>query len=173
MKVWFQLQQLHSARCQDEGFTLVEVLVSMIMTVTFVMVTMQVFLSAAFLRAKAAEFNDAYNWIQEDFEQVLTQAKSYEMNTLPFSTQCNAGTLASSFVSDSSVGLGGSIVTLGTKQFSGSSYQLIRTATNVGTLDPSRLVNVNYAVQSPTTSKVILDIDTKVLIYAAFNCPRP
>ncbi|NJN24317.1 MAG: prepilin-type cleavage/methylation domain-containing protein [Acaryochloridaceae cyanobacterium RL_2_7] len=141
------------------------------MTVTFVMVTMQIFLSAAFLRAKAAEFNDAYNWIQEDFEQVLTQAKSYEMGVAPFSGRCSTGTLASGFVNDAGAGLGGATVNLGTKDFGGGTYQLVRTATNVGTLDPTRLVNVNYLVRGANGGKVILNLDTKVLIYSAFNCP--
>ena len=64
MHQFLQLQQMVPEiqdQSQTQGFTLVEVMVSMIMTLTFVIVTMQLFVTAAFLRAKAVEFNDAYN----------------------------------------------------------------------------------------------------------------
>ena len=157
---------------QTEGFTLVEVMVSMIMTLTFVIVTMQLFVTAAFLRAKAAEFNDAYNWIQEDFEQALTQARTYEINAVPFSTRCETGTLASEFINDPLNGLGGANVTLGTREFGGQRYELVRSATHLGTLDSTQLVAMKYQVQTPVQARVILDIDTQVLIYAALKCPK-
>lgn len=155
----------------SKGFTLVEVMVSMIMTITFLMVTMQILLSAALLRAKATEYNDAYNWIQEDFEQVLTKAKAYEMQAFPYSAQCNGRTLAQDFIADSSQGLGGGTQSLGTRSFGGSTFNLTREASNQGTIDPSRLLNINYSIAHPN-GKVILELDTKVLIYADFNCPK-
>ena len=158
---------------EAKGFTLVEVLVSMIIAMAFLIVTMQIFVSAAYLRARANQFNDSYNWIQEDFEQVLTKAKSYEMQASPYSAQCNTGTLASGFIADANIGLDGANANLGTRQFGGKTFQLLRTASNIGTLDETRLVTVNYTLTDSVTGDTLLDIDTKVTIYAAFNCPTP
>lgn len=153
------------------GFTLVEIIVSMVLTLIFLSVTMQIFISAAYLRAKANEYSDAHNWIQEDFEQILTKAKRYEMQAIPYSSHCGAGTLASSFITDDTEGLGGQTTQLGARNLGGQTLRLTRKATNVGTLDESRLLTVNYKITRSGSGETVVDIDTKVTIYAAFNCP--
>ena len=155
---------------KTQGFTLVEVLVSMIITLTFLMVTLQIFMAAAYLRAKTVEYDTMYDWVQEDFEQILSKAKSYEREILPFSPRCHSNTLASSFITDRTNGLGGANSDLGSRVFHSQTYALQRTVTTSGT-DPSRLLNIHYDVTLADKNDTLLSIDTRVSIIAAFNCP--
>ncbi|MCM1983073.1 PilW family protein [Lyngbya confervoides] len=159
----------------NQGFSLVEVMVSMIITLSFLMITLQIFLSAAYLRARSTEYNETYNWIQEDFEQVLTKAKAYQVQVKPYSSQCGAANpdngLAAGFIADSADGLGGSSATLGTRTYGGKNLELRRTASYNDTLDPNRLIKLQYAIVPPGGSPPVLELETKVVIYAAFNCP--
>ena len=166
-------RHLSSPNGKSTGFTLVEVIVGMMITLIFLTVTMQIFVSAAYLRAKAREYDEIYNWVQEDFEQILTKAKTYEMQTIPHSSFCATGQLASSFISDAAQGLGGNTADLGERTFGTRTMQLSRTASHTGTLDPSRLLDVTYQITQVGTGESILEIETKVAIYAAFNCPSP
>lgn len=59
---------------QEQGFTLVEVLVAILITTLFVSVTMQGMVIAAIFKAKAQEHAETTTWIQEDLENVKYQA---------------------------------------------------------------------------------------------------
>lgn len=59
---------------QEQGFTLVEVLVAILMTTLFVGVAMQSMVIAAIFKARAQEYSEATTWIQEDLENVKYQA---------------------------------------------------------------------------------------------------
>ena len=159
----------------NHGFTLVEVMVSMIIVTTFLVVTMQIFLSAAVLRAKASEYNEAYNWIQEDYEKILTKAQTYEMHAQPYSTLCNPLNpdhgLAASFVGHQTQGLGGASVNLDPRAFGGQTFSLVRTADYARTVEPNRLIALTYELVNVSTNQTVLEMETKVMIYAAFNCP--
>ena len=163
------------AETSSRGFSLVEVLVSMMITTTFLMITLQLMLSAAVLRAKATEYNDAYNWIQEDFEQILTKAQSYEIQAQPFSTLCNptnaSNGLAANFVGDAEEGLGGASVNLGQRSFGGKTFSLRRIADYQNTLEPNRLISLKYVISNVDGNQTILELDTRVIVYSAFNCP--
>lgn len=59
---------------QNQGFTLVEVLVAILITTVFVAVAMQAIAIAAVFKARAKQYTEATNWIQEDLENVKSQA---------------------------------------------------------------------------------------------------
>lgn len=59
---------------KEQGFTLVEVLVAILIATIFVTVTMQMMVIATVFKAKAQENTEATNWIQEDLENVRYQA---------------------------------------------------------------------------------------------------
>lgn len=67
---------------QDQGFTLVEVLVAILITTVFVATAMQAVVIAAVFKARAKQFSEAANWIQEDLESVRQQAASLGSTTL-------------------------------------------------------------------------------------------
>lgn len=62
---------------QEEGFTLIEVLVAILITTLFIAVSMQAMVFAAIFKTRAQEFTQATTWIQEDLEDVKYQASQY------------------------------------------------------------------------------------------------
>lgn len=59
---------------QNQGFTLVEVLVAILIASLFVTVAMEAMVLAAVFKARARQYTEATNWIQEDLENVKSQA---------------------------------------------------------------------------------------------------
>jgi prepilin-type N-terminal cleavage/methylation domain-containing protein len=62
----------------DRGFGLVEVLVAILVISSFVGITMQAIVISAISRAKAQQYTESTNWIQQDLEQVKYQADDLE-----------------------------------------------------------------------------------------------
>lgn len=60
---------------QEQGFTLVEVLVAILIATMFVAVAMQMMAIAAVFKARAQEFAEATTWIQQDLEEVKYNAE--------------------------------------------------------------------------------------------------
>jgi type II secretory pathway pseudopilin PulG len=158
-----------------DGFSLIEVLVALMVTMIFIAITMQMFVSAAFFRSRGDQYNQAFNWIQEDYEGVFTKASRYENNVEPASTLCAANTpangLAASFIADTTLGLGGTAVTLGPKTLGGKSFMLTRTGDYATSSNPYKLLKLNYTVTPTDGSPAIANINTEVVIYAGFKCP--
>lgn len=59
---------------QEQGFTMVEVLIAILIATIFVAVTMQMMAIAAMFKVRAQEYAEATAWIQEDLETVKFQA---------------------------------------------------------------------------------------------------
>jgi prepilin-type N-terminal cleavage/methylation domain-containing protein len=158
----------------QRGFSLVEVLVALMVAMIFVTVTLQMFVSAAFLRAKGDQYDQAYNWIQEDHERVFVKANQYEASAVPASTLCAATNpdngLAAGFLNDSNLGLGGRTAVIGTRTFGGSTFTLTREADYVSSADPYKLLEINYTVTPSNGGPAIAQINTEVAIYAGFKC---
>jgi hypothetical protein len=156
------------------GFSLVEVLVAMMVTMIFVAIMLQMFVAAAFFRSKGVQHNQAFNWIQEDYELVFKRASEYEAEVEPASTFCAATTpangLAANFVNDLTLGLGGTTVNLGPKTFGGQSFQLIRTGDYANSANPYKLLKLTYTVTPTSGGEAIANINSEVVIYAGFKC---
>ncbi|MBW4641190.1 MAG: type II secretion system GspH family protein [Gloeocapsa sp. UFS-A4-WI-NPMV-4B04] len=146
---------------QNEGFTLVEVLVAILITTIFVAVTMQSMVLAAVFKARARQFSEATTWIQEDLENVKSQATlqsttlsneldatpgSYEVtdtaivvasaNRFKFGDQLKIGTDSTNNVIQSIAPATSTItlnVALDTIQLPGVSVELIRSTRCTGT----------------------------------------
>jgi prepilin-type N-terminal cleavage/methylation domain-containing protein len=157
------------------GFSLVEVLVSLIILSIFIGLSMQAFMVAVILKARAEQKDEATNWVQEDLELVKYQAKEYEKNAYPYSAKCNATNttngLAASFLNDSVAGLGGASQTIGPKTFGGVPFVMTRTASYADSVDPFKLLQITYQVKSQTNGNNILTISTETIIDAALKCP--
>lgn len=59
---------------QEQGFTMVEVLIAILIATIFVAVTMQMMAIAAMFKVRAQEYAEATAWIQEDLENLKYQA---------------------------------------------------------------------------------------------------
>jgi prepilin-type N-terminal cleavage/methylation domain-containing protein len=165
-----------AAKTQAAGFTLVEVIVAIMVSSIFIAITMQTIMTAAFFRSRAEQFDEAVNWIQEDLESVIKRAGQYESETFPnaYSLRCNAASAAdglpAGFISDAA-GLGGAVVTVGTKSFGGKSFELQRSANYATSSDPKLLLSVFYEVIPVGGGTAIATTTTEVLPYAVLKCP--
>ncbi len=71
-----------------QGFSLVEVLVSILMIATFLAIAMQTLMAATAIKVKSEEISEATAWMQDDLEAI-----KYEANRLP-SIEGNCGNYA-------------------------------------------------------------------------------
>lgn len=96
---------------QEQGFTLVEVLVSILIATVFISVSMQAMVIAAVFKARAKQHSEATTWIQEDLENVKYRAAQLNYATLTAA----AGTTATQLQVSSVVGFAvGDTLTVGT-----------------------------------------------------------
>jgi prepilin-type N-terminal cleavage/methylation domain-containing protein len=161
---------------QKGGFTMIEVLVALTISMIFLSVAMQMMVSAAFFRSKADQYNQAFNWIQQDYETVFSKATEYENSVSPYSSLCLATTpasgLAASFLNNTTTGLGGSSTSIGPITLSGKSFTMTRTADYASSDDPYRLVKLTYTITPTAGGPAVVNINTEVVLYAGFKCPR-
>jgi type II secretory pathway pseudopilin PulG len=88
-----------SASESSQGFTTVEVLVGLLLTIIFMGVAMQMMVVSTALRVRAQEASESSNWVQADLISVSSQAEAlggYNETTDVYtnldSTKCNATT---------------------------------------------------------------------------------
>ena len=77
----------------EQGFTMVEVLIAILIATIFVAVTMQMMALAAMFKVRAQEYAEATAWIQEDLESVKYEAANLQYTS---SLSANAAANASS-----------------------------------------------------------------------------
>lgn len=78
---------------QEQGFTLVEVLVAILIATIFTVVAMQAIVIAAAFRVRARQFAQATTWIQEDLEAVKDQGAKFKYTSLTGAAAKNATSL--------------------------------------------------------------------------------
>ncbi|PSO93705.1 MAG: hypothetical protein BRC46_05890 [Cyanobacteria bacterium QS_6_48_18] len=79
-------------RSTEEGFTLLETLVAMLVATTFVAATMQAMVIAAYSRIRAQETSEATSLIQEDLEEVkfIATKERYNPSETELDHRCDA-----------------------------------------------------------------------------------
>ena len=79
-------------RSTEEGFTLLETLVAMLVATTFVAATMQAMVIAAYSRIRAQETSEATTLIQEDLEEVkfIATKERYNPSETELDNRCDA-----------------------------------------------------------------------------------
>lgn len=75
----------------EQGFTLVEVLIAILIIVLFVGVAMQGMMVAVIFKAKAQEYAEATTWIQEDLETVKYIASKFQFPQATLAANATAG----------------------------------------------------------------------------------
>lgn len=167
--------QLYLRLLSQEGFSLIEVLVSLMVAMIFITVTLQMFVAAAFFRSKGDQYNQAFNWIQADYETVFNRANVYEINAVPASSLCAATApangLAANFLNDTVSGLGGATASVGPLTFGGKSFLLTRTGDYATSDDPYNLLKLTYAVTPTNGGDAVATLNAEVSIYAGLKCP--
>jgi prepilin-type N-terminal cleavage/methylation domain-containing protein len=78
---------------QEQGFTLVEVLVAILIATTFTLVTMQAVVIAAIFRTRAQQSAEATAWIQQDLEDVKHKAAEFQHTSLAAAAMVGANSI--------------------------------------------------------------------------------
>ncbi len=178
LRIFHRIKKLHFLLTHSlvQGFSIIEVLVALMVAMIFITVTLQMFVAAAFFRSKGDQYNQAFNWIQEDYEMAFNRASAYEANVEPASAFCAATApangLAANFLSDTAHGLGGTTVNVGPKTFGGKSFLLTRTGDYASSENPYKLLKLTYTVTPTDGGAEVAKINTEVAIYAGFKCPN-
>jgi prepilin-type N-terminal cleavage/methylation domain-containing protein len=153
--------------CNNAGFTLLEVLVSIALTSTFVALALQGAGVATILQSRAIQSAEAANWVQSDLETLHLQTS---ISQLPFDpTLCHAQQTHQGFaqaLSDRLI----SIASPPLRQSrTGQKFTLDRLL-SVEPAAPFNILGVRYTVQPQNGSKPILNFYTEVIPDAAFTC---
>ncbi len=157
------------------GFTMAEVVISLMIGSIALVMLMQNVLTAAGFQARSEQYDKAITWIQEDLESVKYQANEYQKNVNPYSPLCSATNpatgFAASFMNDATIGLGGSIKTFDPRLLGGKSLVMKRTVTYATSADPYKLLQIVYSVTPAGSSTEVASLTTEVIPYASLKCP--
>jgi len=118
---------------EEQGFTLVEVLVSILIVTVFVGVSMQAMVIAAVFKARAKQHSEATTWIQEDLENVKYRAAQLNYATLGTAAIATTTGLQVSSLNGFAVG---NTLTVGTDTTS-NVISSINTGTSTLTVNPA------------------------------------
>ncbi|WP_250125568.1 prepilin-type N-terminal cleavage/methylation domain-containing protein [Chroococcidiopsis sp. CCMEE 29] len=155
---------------QEQGFTLIEVLVAILIATIFVTVSLQMVVIAAVFKARAKQYSEATTWIQENLEFVRYQASEYEKSASPYSSKCSATNAADGLASGLLTDIGGASYTT-SKTIGGKNFTLTRIGNYTSSSDPYKVLNIDYTVAPDDSGSVIASLHTEVIPNAAFNCP--
>jgi prepilin-type N-terminal cleavage/methylation domain-containing protein len=149
------------------GFTLLEVLVSIALTATFVSLAMQGMSVATILQSRAIQSAEAANWIQSDLETLHFQTSASQ---LPFDRQfCHAQQSHQGFAQVLHDRLVNTASPSLRQSRTGQKFTLDRQLL-VEPSAPFNILGVSYAVQPQNGSPSILNFYTEVIPDAAFTC---
>ncbi len=166
---------------QDQGFTLVEVLVSILIATIFVATALQGMVIASLFKARAQEYTEATTWVQEDLESLRFSASQYVDSARCTATGPNNG-YADGF-SDrlhnisqpngtvSNTATPDSDTTTPTKiGRSGKTYTFRRISTPRNTA-PYAVLTLTYTVTPTSGGSSVASLYTEVIPDGAFQCP--
>lgn len=174
----------------NQGFTLTEVLVAILITSVFVATAMQAVVIAAVMRVKAKQYAEATTWIQQDLEDVKFQASQYNKDSSgnvvdkdvhfkrcsPTNSEDGYADGLGDKLSNRSETYGDTDTSLSdtyeiTKSSStGSQYNFKRTLTP-SDIPPYNVLQVKYEVIPANGNPSIAALYTEVIPDAAFKCP--
>lgn len=100
MKSLIYLIVKQQSKSSSQGFTLIEVLVSILMVVAFVLTATQAMVISTQMRIKAQRMAGATLWMQEEFEQLKQYATNYQVTKLTASATSGSSTLTVSNADD-------------------------------------------------------------------------
>lgn len=160
-------------RTSDQGFTMIEVLVAILLATSFVLIATQAIVIAAVLRVNARRISDASLWMQQELEQI--QYKAYTLaadSDLTDTNLCYAQNATNGYAKSL---LDQISTTTTSKPILGKTYYLrynpnppvIRNEAPFDVLQISLEVNS----ESNGTGVRLAEIHTEVIPNAAISCP--
>jgi hypothetical protein len=152
------------------GFTLLDVMVGILLSLLFTGVAMQSIVMSTYLRSKSQGDSEASVWIQEDIERIKYEASrlDYVSGYQPDLATCQNKSYAKRFETEvkkisfqpSRLGAGG------------KTYQIARTFSTPNNSIPefSNILRVDYVV-TDDQAKVVAESYTEVVPEASLDCP--
>lgn len=168
---------------QDQGFTLVEVLVSILIATIFVATALQGMVIASLFKARAQEYTEATTWVQEDLESLRFSASQYVDSARCTATGPNNG-YADGFsdqlhnisqpngtrTGDASSAPDSDTTTPTKLGRSGKTYTFRRVSTPRNAA-PYAVLTLNYTVTPTSGGSSVASLYTEVIPDGAFQCP--
>jgi type II secretory pathway pseudopilin PulG len=159
-------------RFYAQGFTLVEVIAGILITVTFVGVVMQAFVAATALRVRAQGKSEAASWIQEDIELIRHQASQLPADP----TRCEGTTLGEGYgdkLRDQVLG-SNSVATAETQTFAklstvGSRDYTLTRVMSIRNVAPFDTLMIDYTVMA-SDGAIAAQLYTEVIPDIVFSC---
>jgi prepilin-type N-terminal cleavage/methylation domain-containing protein len=149
---------------QDQGFTLIEVLIAIVITTLFITIAMQAMVIAAVFKARAKQFAEATNWIQQDLESVRQQVAIVGYTTLS-AAPTTSGSSSSLSVSSTTSFAANNRVQIGT--ISTKFYTISSVSSNTITVTPALASAEISATPAGTSVSVVATGSTNTtLCYA-------
>jgi type II secretory pathway pseudopilin PulG len=170
-------QRIHYLEC-FAGFTLVDVMVGILLSLIFLGVAMQSIVMSTYLRVKSQGDSEATVWIQEDIERIKYEASRLDYDPIlseykPDPDSCQ-NTNGKNYADRLKVEVNKIKVPLQTskKVAGGKNYQIVRTFSNLSSTTPgfSSILRIDYAVKDDQ-SRVVAESFTEVVPEASFDCP--
>lgn len=156
----------NSPNNRSQGFTLVEVMVSIILLTAFMSATMTALATASLVKVRANGSTIATNWIEEDLEEVRLQAALTPFNA----GQCNATSSSAGFANALQLALP-AVARGGTQTIASKTYTLTRQAIVAATA-PFEVLQLTYTVTESGNRSALTTMYTEVIPNAAFECAR-
>lgn len=171
----FNFQQFTSNK--NDGFTLVEVLVGLLVIVGFISTAMQALVTATVFKVKGQELSEATTWIQEDLEMVKFKANRLDYSVdnvnpsnskyVPDDAACN-GTQSSGYAAVLNGDLD-AVDSFKTSAIGNRPYTLSRTVI-LPISAPFNVLTLEYEVASADNVPIAIT-RTKVIPEASLACP--
>jgi type II secretory pathway pseudopilin PulG len=173
------LKLLANRQSTSQGFTTVEVLVAMLLTLIFTIIAMQAIVMATAIKVRGQELSEATNWIQTDVESVKAEANKldYSSTSSQYTTtpsHCTATSTTTGYAKKlqdlSSIGTSQNIAkasTLGNRPYT------LRRVTSVKDVEPYSVLQVNYGVYKAADTSYtspIAKFYLEVIPGASFSC---
>jgi type II secretory pathway pseudopilin PulG len=180
----FKWRLINRWQPQEEGFTLFEVLVAILLVTTFVAVAMQGLLVAMLLKSKALQVSEANRWVQEDLELIRSQITPSQVSVNSSQLRCHPTTIDGGFadlVRDNLAGgnVTGSadyrLATLIETSRTGKTFQITRSLSIPATPEntQAKILGIQYTVTPSNGGNLeqsILHFYTEVMADAALQC---
>jgi hypothetical protein len=179
-KLWL----IRTSQPHEDGFTLSEVIVAILLTTTFVAVALQGMVVAMLLKSKALQISEANRWVQADLEQVRSQITSSQVPINLHQLRCHPVTADAGFADLIRDNLAGGNTT-GTADYAletlvetsqtGKTFQITRTVTIplISENTQAKILGIQYTVtpnHGAQLGQPILHFYTEVMPDAALQC---
>jgi type II secretory pathway pseudopilin PulG len=171
------ISKAQSSRDENQGFTMIEVLVGIILTLTFVAVSMQSFVVATAFKVRAREISEADKWIKSDLSSIrIDVAAKLDQDATSKEYRPNfAACRASSTTNGYSTRLETAILATGsntmsrTSEIGNRSYTVTRTLTPVNAA-PYNVLTIEYTVTKDIDDQVVTVRQSELIPDVSLTC---